>query len=163
MQVEDMPEAAILCFFLIVQKERSKKMDIIFLDETGEVLSRFRGVSKAKQKQIEGILTGKDSKKGARFTAPTVDEVRAYCAERGNSVDAQRFVDYYEASGWKRNRGVPLADWKAAVRNWERSSPLRRDTEKNAEKKLPSSLDLAEVERGAMEKYRRLKGEAVGD
>ena len=30
-----------------------------------------------------------------RFKAPTVQEVEAYCRERNNNVDAQRFVDFY--------------------------------------------------------------------
>ena len=55
-----------------------------------------------------------------RFTPPTVDEVAAYCRERGNAVDAQRFVDFYASKGWKvGNAG--MRDWHAAVRNWERS------------------------------------------
>lgn len=39
-------------------------------------------------------------KKSSQFTPPTVDEVRLYCEERNNSVDAERFVDYYESKGW---------------------------------------------------------------
>ena len=56
----------------------------------------------------------------SRFSPPTIDEVRAYCAERGNSVDAQRFVDYYTANGWRVGRN-PMKDWKATVRTWERN------------------------------------------
>lgn len=96
--------------------------DILFIDESGEVIERFRGVSKAKQKQIVALLSEKQkSKKAVRFVPPTVEQVRAYCEERGNHVDPERFVNHYEASGWKRNRGVPLIDWKAAVRNWEKN------------------------------------------
>ena len=29
-----------------------------------------------------------------RFTKPTVDQIRAYCKERGNAVDPQRFFDF---------------------------------------------------------------------
>ena len=53
-----------------------------------------------------------------RFTAPTVEEVAAYCRERGNRVEAQRFVDFYTAKGW-RVGSSPMKDWRAAVRNWE--------------------------------------------
>lgn len=54
-----------------------------------------------------------------RFVKPTVDQIMAYCAERGNHIDSQRFYDYYEANGWKVGKN-PMKDWKAAVRNWER-------------------------------------------
>lgn len=52
-----------------------------------------------------------------RFTPPTVDEVKAYCMEKGYVVDPQRFVDYYTSNGWKVGKN-PMKDWKAAVRNW---------------------------------------------
>lgn len=59
------------------------------------------------------------NKKTSRFVPPTVAEVRAYCQERQNAVDAQRFVDYYTANGWTQGRGKPIKDWRAAVRTWE--------------------------------------------
>ena len=54
-----------------------------------------------------------------RFAPPTLEEVRSYCRERNNRVDAQRFIDYYTSNGWKVGRN-PMKDWKAAVRTWER-------------------------------------------
>lgn len=59
-----------------------------------------------------------------RFTPPSVDEVAAYCRERRNAVDAQRFVDFYAASGWMRGK-TPVRDWKACVRTWERNDNAR--------------------------------------
>ncbi len=56
----------------------------------------------------------------SRFTPPTVEEVQAYCRERQNNVDPQRFIDYYEARGWLIGKNK-MKDWKAAVRTWERS------------------------------------------
>lgn len=56
--------------------------------------------------------------KRQRFTAPTIDQVKAYCLERHNKVDPERFVNYYESNGWKVGKN-PMRDWKAAVRTWE--------------------------------------------
>ena len=65
-----------------------------------------------------------------RFTPPSVDEVAAYCRERGNVVDAQRFVDFYASKGWKvGNAG--MRDWHAAVRNWERQDSTNNGGVKN--------------------------------
>lgn len=65
-----------------------------------------------------------------RFTPPSVDEVAAYCRERGNVVDAQRFVDFYASKGWKvGNAG--MRDWHAAVRNWERQDSTKNGGGKN--------------------------------
>ena len=53
-------------------------------------------------------------------TPPKVEEVEAYCRERGNDIDARRFVDYYAVSGWKL-RGKPIEDWRALIRLWEQN------------------------------------------
>ena len=53
------------------------------------------------------------------FIPPTVEEVRAYCEERGNNVDPEAFVDFYMSKGWMINKNK-MKDWKAAVRTWER-------------------------------------------
>ena len=50
---------------------------------------------------------------------PTLEDVKAYCSERKNKVDAERWYDYYTSNGWKVGKN-PMKDWKAAVRTWER-------------------------------------------
>lgn len=55
----------------------------------------------------------------ARFVPPTVEDVAAYCQERGSTIDPAAFVDFYTANGWRAGRNA-MKDWKAAVRNWER-------------------------------------------
>ncbi len=62
--------------------------------------------------------TTKPSKKKT-FIPPTVQEVQAYCLERQNNIDAERFVDYYTSNGWKVGKNS-MKDWKAALRTWER-------------------------------------------
>lgn len=69
-------------------------------------------------------LRSGESKK--RFRPPTVEEVEAYCFERNNKVDAERFVDFYASNGWRVGKN-PMKDWKAAVRTWEKredNSPM---------------------------------------
>lgn len=76
------------------------------------------------------------SKKRARkkFVKPSVDEVRAYCLERGNAIDPECFVDFYESKGWKVGKDG-MKDWKAAVRTWEKNrysnSTQKRPTPQN--------------------------------
>lgn len=53
--------------------------------------------------------------KVARFTRPTLDEVKAFISENGYRVDADRFMAYYESNGWKVGRN-PMKDWRAAIR-----------------------------------------------
>ena len=59
--------------------------------------------------------------KSNKFVAPTYNEVAAYCNERHNNVDANRFIDYYTSNGWMVGKNK-MKDWKAAVRNWERGN-----------------------------------------
>lgn len=70
------------------------------------------------EEQEEDKRTKSKVKALSRFTQPTQEEVSAYCRERGNKVDAQRFVDFYAAKGWKVGN-QPMKDWQAAVRTWE--------------------------------------------
>ena len=60
------------------------------------------------------------AKKRTAFKPPTIEEVRAYCLERGNSVDAERWHNHYRANGWMVGK-TKMVDWKAAVRTWERN------------------------------------------
>ena len=70
------------------------------------------------EKEIEKDIDKEKYKRN--FTKPTIEEVQAYCTERGKGVDAQKWYDYYSANGWKVGKN-PMKDWKAAVRTWERS------------------------------------------
>ena len=60
------------------------------------------------------------AKKRTVFKPPTIEEVRAYCLERGNSVDAERWHNHYSSNGWTVGK-TKMVDWKAAVRTWERN------------------------------------------
>lgn len=62
----------------------------------------------------------RQDKRRTQFVPPTLEDVQAYCSERGNGVDANAFVDYYTANGWKVGRNK-MRDWKASVRYWERN------------------------------------------
>ena len=61
----------------------------------------------------------KETTKEKKFTKPTLEEVQAYCKERNNNVDAERFIDFYTSKGWKVGN-QPMKDWKACVRTWEK-------------------------------------------
>lgn len=60
------------------------------------------------------------STQNIRFVPPTIDEVKDYCFEKGYKIDAERFIDFYEARGWMMGKNK-MKNWKAAVRTWVRS------------------------------------------
>lgn len=69
-----------------------------------------------KEKDNANALSKKKTAK--RFVPPTTDEVRAYCLERRNTVNADAFIAFYESNGWKVGKNS-MKDWKAAIRTWE--------------------------------------------
>jgi len=73
-----------------------------------------------------------DSNKKERFKKPSIDQIKGYCKERNNNIDAEAFIDFYESKDWKIGKNK-MKDWKAAVRTWE-----RRETKKP---KTMSKLD----------------------
>lgn len=56
--------------------------------------------------------------RGKKFVPPTLEEVKAYCEERKNTINPQRFIDFYTGKGWMIGKNK-MKDWKAAVRTWE--------------------------------------------
>ena len=58
--------------------------------------------------------------RSARTIPPTLEEVRDYCRERNNNVDAEKWFDHYTANGWMVGK-TKMKDWKAAIRTWERN------------------------------------------
>ena len=93
-----------------------------------------------KEKDNANALSKKKSAK--RFVPPTIDEVRAYCSERGNFVDPESFISFYESNGWKVGRNT-MVDWKAAVRTWEHRDSRAAPTDK-----------YAEIDRQFLERYK---------
>ncbi|MBF1085064.1 phage replisome organizer N-terminal domain-containing protein [Solobacterium sp.] len=71
------------------------------------------------EKEIDSSASTTTKRK--RFEKPTLSEIKAYCIERNNNVDAQHFYDYYESNGWKVGKNS-MKNWQAAVRTWEKNS-----------------------------------------
>ena len=84
-----------------------------------EVQTEVESVAIYKLKQNETKEKDANASK-KKFAPPSLEEVEAYCKERGNTVDAAQFIDFYASKGWLVGK-VTMKDWKAAVRTWERN------------------------------------------
>jgi hypothetical protein len=102
----------------------------------GSAKGHVKGESKGTPKRITEdeyeIETSMSEGRRGGFKRPSIEDVQVYVSERGNKISAQKFVDYYEARGWKLN-GKSMKDWKACVRTWEgnqseRTNGNRRNT-----------------------------------
>ena len=70
---------------------------------------------------ISPLKKGEDKPKNPkRFIKPTIEQIKEYCKERNNGVDAEKFLNYYESNGWRVGKN-PMKSWQAAVRTWERN------------------------------------------
>ena len=59
-----------------------------------------------------------------RFARPERSEVEAYAHEIGLPPgEADKFLDHFDANGWKVGGKTPMKSWKAALRNWQRRLP----------------------------------------
>lgn len=101
-----------------------------------------RGQYNTKQIQDVTDIIPKESNNGVRFVKPTIEEVRAYCRDRGNTIDPEAFVAYYESKGWKVGN-TPMRDWKAAVITWERR---RKENNNGNKSSITSRLHIGEME-----------------
>lgn len=95
--------------------------------------------SKVKESKVkESILNIKESdipQKRTQFIKPTLQEIKAYCQERNNGVNPEKFFNHYEANGWVQGKGKPIKDWKACVRTWEQNSFDNKPQPQNYKKK----------------------------
>ena len=103
------------------------------------------------EKEIHSSAKSTTTKR-KRFEKPSISDIKQYCMERNNNVNAEQFFDYYESNGWKVGKNS-MKDWKAAVRTWERSEYRKPATTKksNTEQTLDAIykvMNESEVEYG---------------
>lgn len=98
---------------------------------------------------------------GKRFQRPELEEVAEYCAERGNSVDPQAFMDFYTSNGWKVGKN-PMKDWRAAVRTWEREDRARGQPRRQRAERYDPIEQARRIAEEFREEDRRNEGNESG-
>lgn len=82
---------------------------------------------RGKNTEVE-TKAAKPQRSKKRFIPPTVEEIAAFCRERGNSVDAQKVYDTYAVADWKDSTGKPVKNWKQKIiAVWERDEPKAKN------------------------------------
>lgn len=114
---------------------------------------------------VPGPVTGTPSpvkakpsprREGARFAAPTRDEVKSFWKERKLAGDPEDFFDYFENTRWRLSggKGAVMADWHLAAQRWSRNDPVIRP---RANGSAPRPPDPAAAALAAAENERQLK------
>ena len=79
---------------------------------------------------ISKLLLRSEEKEIKTFKKPSIEEIKEYCLERKNGINANYFYDFYESKGWMIGKNK-MKDWKSAVRTWERNKNAEKDTRTN--------------------------------
>ena len=82
--------------------------------------------SSSKQNNKKNIISG---------IPPKIEDVKTYCSERKNGIEAEQFFDYYESRGWMIGKNK-MKNWQSAIRTWERNNkdrPVSNQSDINAE------------------------------
>ena len=111
----------------------SEKVNVNIIKLNVDILSKNADICRqSKKKEKKKVNRKEKESNNSRFTPPALDEVKAYCQERKNKVDAEKFIDHYTTNGWFRGK-TKIQDWKACVRTWEKDD--KDDKESIEEKK----------------------------
>lgn len=129
-------------------RERKKQMALqnVMVDVTK--CNESKNKIKEKELQLEDNSICASPK---RFTKPSLEEVKQYCAERGNKVDAEKWYDYYESNGWRVGKNA-MKDWKAAVRTWEKREDYKPKDKTKSEVPKYGNFDINEAFAAALER-----------
>ena len=65
---------------------------------------------------------------------PSVQEIKDYCLERNNGIDAEQFYHFYESKDWKIGK-EKMKSWKSCVITWEKRK------QKTTTSKIDQQLD----------------------
>lgn len=84
-------------------------------------------LEKELEKELEYSAAAAASQTPTVHTPPTFSEVEEFC--RGKAVDAAKFFNHYEATGWKVKDGQPIRNWRALIANWEKTERPKADPE----------------------------------
>lgn len=82
-------------------------------------MDKGKGKGKGKVKE-----TKERGESASRFAPPTLEEVTAYCKERGSPVDPKKFYDFFstpDCNGrtWIDSKGNHVRNWKQKLLTWE--------------------------------------------
>jgi len=138
---------------------------LMVLPRNGELLSNSPKVGSCNSPEMGAVTpqnrghqlpkTGEDNKEQKPKTKnkiksgearPTLEQIRAYCKERNNRVDPDKWFDHYTANGFKVGPN-PMKDWKAAVRNWETNGVNHANGNRAQQRQASNLAAAAEAKR----------------
>jgi hypothetical protein len=113
-------------------KEGSKEIDNRYIRIIkGGVVKKVNTPLVKKLKDNTTILNNNTTYSNSK---PSVEEIKQYCLDRNNGIDAEQFYDFYESKNWYVGKNK-MKNWQAAVRTWEKRK------QQNPTSKIDQQLD----------------------
>ena len=109
-------------------KEGFVEVKLTYKEGTKQIDKRYIQIKKgaSHKKQVNPLLeNAKDNNTIVNNNTtysnkkPTVEEIKQYCLQRNNGIDAEQFYDFYESKNWYVGKNK-MKNWKAAIRTWEK-------------------------------------------
>lgn len=100
------------------KEKKQNNNDITKITKDNNVINTITNITDNVSVSVNDNVIVNDKKKINKFIKPTILEIKNYCIERKNSVDAEKFFNFYESKGWMVGKNK-MKDWKACVRTWE--------------------------------------------
>ena len=102
-----------------LMRQKRAKEKLISNNVTQELPECYTEIELEKEKELKKDIEV-EGETTTRFHKPSISEIQQYCEERQNTINAEKFFNYYEANGWKVGKNK-MKDWKACVRTWEQN------------------------------------------
>lgn len=93
-----------------------------------------------KGKERKGNREESNSVSSTRFIPPTLDEVKTYCIEKHNNVDAEKWWYFYDSKNWMIGK-TKMSKWKSAIATWKNI-----DKDKPKQNNIPQSVNFKQRE-----------------
>jgi hypothetical protein len=123
-----------------IQKDRYKptvylkEKSMLSVKENGAYTECIQTVSKMDtqvsigKESIVKESIGEESIEADETSTPSLEDIITYVSENNLNVNAQKFYEYYDKTGWQTTKGNTF-DWRAKVKEWSTSE--RNTTPKN--------------------------------
>lgn len=92
------------------------------------------------------------TKEAKPFIPPTVEEAQQYIDSyklQKNytiNIDAENFIDHYEATSWKKKNGMQITNWQPLARTWVRNAEQYQKQKPNANPQSSNQLPAMTTE-----------------
>tara|TARA_R110001592_G_scaffold8486_2_gene46353 strand:+ start:6396 stop:7037 length:642 start_codon:yes stop_codon:yes gene_type:complete len=136
--ISNLEKKGLIKITLIYKGKEVQKRTIKVVNKLNTVVNKLKGVFR---KHTGGYLendqdnntisnnTINNKTKKTLFKKPSIIEIKNYCDERNNTIDAEAFYHFYESKGWVVGKDK-MKSWKSCIITWEKSNKQKTSMSK---------------------------------